>query len=80
MQLNKCHLYFLNNKDLIKNKIQIVKRELEILKKLDHPNIVKFYETYQDEKYLYFVMEYCSGGELFNQIIKRKHFSEHDAC
>ena len=46
MQLNKCHLYFLNNKDLIKNKIQIVKRELEILKKLDHPNIVKFYETY----------------------------------
>lgn len=45
-------------------KIYMLRRELEILKTLDHPNIVKFYETYQDDQNLYFVMEYCSGGDL----------------
>jgi calcium-dependent protein kinase len=35
---------------------------------LDHPNIVKYYETYDDDNYIYMVMEYCSGGELFDLI------------
>lgn len=34
------------------------------MKKVDHPNIVKFYETYHDEKYLHIVMEYVEGVEL----------------
>ena len=38
------------------------------MKKLDHPNIVKFLETYQDNKYFHLVMEYCSGGELFDRL------------
>jgi serine/threonine protein kinase len=41
---------------------------VEILTKLDHPNIVKYYETYIDEKYIYLVMEYIGGGELFDKI------------
>eukprot|EP00347_Sterkiella_histriomuscorum_P000514 403375554 len=54
--------------------------ELEILKKLDHPNIVKLYEIYQDAKRYFAVMEYCSGGELFDQIIQRPYYSERDAA
>lgn len=42
----------------------------------DHPNIVKFYETYCDEKYYRIVMEYCEGQELFDLIKDKGHFSE----
>lgn len=44
-----------------------------ILTKLDHPNIVKYYETYIDEKYIYLVMEYIGGGELFEKIAAQKN-------
>lgn len=39
-----------------------------ILNTLDHPNIVKYYETYDDPKNIYLVMEHISGGELFDKI------------
>ena len=45
-----------------------IQEEIEILTKLDHPNIVRYYETYIDEKYIYLVMEYIAGGELFEKI------------
>jgi calcium-dependent protein kinase len=32
---------------------------------VDHPNIVKYFETYDDKKFIYLVMELCTGGELF---------------
>ncbi len=51
-------------------------RELEILKTLDHPNIIKFYEVYQNGNFCYICMEYCEGGELLEKIIEHKYFSE----
>lgn len=66
-------------KDSLNNKIYILEREVMILQKLDHPNIIKFYETYQDKKYLYIVMEYCAGGELIHHIIQKNHLSEDEA-
>ena len=51
-------------------------KDVEILKKLDHPNIVKVYEFYQDEANYYIVTDYCSGGELFDRIIQEKNFNE----
>jgi calcium-dependent protein kinase len=45
-----------------------IKQEVDIISKLDHPNIVKYYETYVDDKYIYLVMEYIGGGELFEKI------------
>lgn len=45
-----------------------LKREVQIMTKVDHPNIVKYYETYQDPKTIYLVMELCTGGELFSRI------------
>ena len=56
------------NKEKVKDNIEAIKEEVRILSKLDHPNIVKYYETYDDVKYMYLVMEYCSGGELFKKI------------
>lgn len=53
--------------------------EIDILKQVDHPNIVKCYDIYEDEKYIYIVMELLLGGELFDQIIKKTRFTEREA-
>lgn len=46
-------------------------QEIEILKNIDHPNIIKFYETYQDGECYHIVMEYCSGGDLLDRLEKK---------
>jgi calcium-dependent protein kinase len=43
--------------------------EIDILKNLNHPNILKLYETFEEKKHIYLVTEYCEGGELFDEII-----------
>lgn len=55
-------------------------KEVEILKKLDHPNILKIYEFYFDSKNFYIVTEYCKGGELFDKITELGSFSEKTAA
>ena len=55
-------------------------QEIDILKTMDHPNIVRLFEVYQDPKRYFIVTEHCSGGELFDQIIKRPYYSERDAA
>ena len=56
------------------------KYEIAILQKLDHPNIIKLYEVFEDERKYYLVQELCKGGELFDEIVKQVHFSEEDAA
>eukprot|EP00826_Nyctotherus_ovalis_P016295 TRINITY_DN1470_c0_g4_i3.p1 TRINITY_DN1470_c0_g4~~TRINITY_DN1470_c0_g4_i3.p1 ORF type:complete len:460 (+),score=131.30 TRINITY_DN1470_c0_g4_i3:102-1481(+) len=53
--------------------------EVKILSKVDHPNIVKYFSSFQSEKYLYVVMEYCPGGNLFERILKQEKFNEGEA-
>ncbi|CAG9327150.1 unnamed protein product [Blepharisma stoltei] len=50
--------------------------EIDIFKSLDHPNIARMYEFFDDDRHIYIVMEYCSGGELFQEIAKRQMFTE----
>ena len=50
--------------------------EIEMLKRLDHPNIIKLYEFYEDDKRYYLVTELCTGGELFDELTKREQFEE----
>ena len=45
------------------------KYEINILKKLDHPNIIKLYEIFEDKNRYYLIQELCKGGELFDEII-----------
>ena len=53
----------------------LVLNELEILKKIDHQNVLKFYEFYSDNKNFYLITEYCSGGDLFDAS-KKESLSE----
>ena len=61
------------------NTAEIIK-QINILKTLDHPNIIKVYEFYSTEKYIYIINELCTGGELFNKIVEVKYFTESTAC
>lgn len=53
-----------------------MRNELCILKKLDHPNVVKIYEFYEDTYNIYIVSELCKGGELYDLITLQKNLSE----
>lgn len=50
------------------NKRKEIMREVDILSKLDHPNLVEYYETLRDDNKFYIVMEYLQGGELLHRI------------
>lgn len=56
-----------------------LKMELEILRKLDHPNIVRLFEWYEDVKCFYLVMEVLKGGELFDRIVEFGYLDEEQA-
>ena len=56
-----------------------LKYEIDILKNLDHPNIVKLYEVFEDDRDIYLVTELCTGGELFDEIVNRDIFTEKEA-
>ena len=56
-----------------------LKREVDIMRRLKHPNIIEFVEVFEDTDYLMMVMEYCPGYELFDVILARKCFTEADA-
>lgn len=47
---------------------------------MDHPNILKLYEYFEDGKYVYLITEICKGGELFDKIIENEFFSEIQAA
>ena len=52
-----------------RSEIDLFLKELEFMKVFDHPNIVKFYEVYEDVKEIHLVQEYCSGGELLDKLL-----------
>jgi calcium-dependent protein kinase len=57
-----------------------LQQEIAIMKMLDHPNIIKLYETFQDARTIYLVMELCAGGELFDRIIEAGSLKEKQAA
>lgn len=64
---------------LEEEELERIKDEVDILSRLDHKNIIQFYEYFEDRKKLYIVSEYCSGGELFDKITTKSFFSEKEA-
>ncbi|KAJ9658305.1 MAPK-activated protein kinase Srk1 [Coniosporium apollinis] len=51
-------------------------KEVQIMRQLDHPNIVKLIEFSESRQYYYIILELCPGGELFHQIVRLTYFSE----
>ena len=70
----------INKDELSTSEKERMATEVEILKQLDHPNIIKIFEFYEDEAYFYIVSELCTGGELFDRIAYEARLSEPEAA
>ncbi|XP_074557184.1 calcium-dependent protein kinase 28 isoform X1 [Curcuma longa] len=71
------------NKMILPIAVEDVKREVRILSALkDHENIVHFHDAFEDDSYVYIVMELCEGGELLDRILSKKdsRYTEKDAA
>jgi len=74
----------IDKRNLKSEDLQMIMTEIGILQELDHPNIVRYMETFEEPRFIYLVMEKCSGGELFDSrdiILKNgKSFTERQSC
>ena len=59
--------------------IESLKNEIEIMKTVDHPNIVRLVDFFEDEAHYCLIMELMEGGELFDQILQREQFNKSEA-
>ena len=60
--------------------IEKLMKEVSILKRLDHPNIIRIYDVYKNKNTLYIVTELCKGGQLLDRIQLMSQFSENQAA
>lgn len=76
--LNEYAIKILDKRHIIKEKkVKYVNVEKDALNRLtDHPGIVRLYYTFQDERSLYFVLDYCKGGELLGVLKRMVTFDE----
>ncbi|KAG0235424.1 hypothetical protein BGX31_004238 [Mortierella sp. GBA43] len=56
-----------------------IEREIAIMKLIKHPHVIRLYDVYETENELFLVMEYVSGGELFNYLLKKHRLGEDEA-
>jgi serine/threonine protein kinase len=66
------NVYAIKTIDLCKirvDQLDSLRNEVNIMKMLDHPNVVKLYETFEEENKLHLVLELCEGGDLFEFIM-----------
>ena len=68
-----------NSSELTGENMKKIKYETNLMKKLNHPNITKILEMFEDEKYFLIIMEYINGGNLFSFVKKRRKLSEKTA-
>jgi len=75
----KFAIKVINKKDLGKDYEKNLKMEVDILKKVNHPNIIALKELFDTPEKLYLVMELVTGGELFDKIVEKGSYTEAEA-
>lgn len=67
----KVAIKVMKKKQMTLQDIELQKREIEILKICQHPSIIRLLDVFENQDYIYIVMEYLKGGDLFNYLEKR---------
>lgn len=62
---------FIKKKELTLKDLELMKREIEVLKVCQHPNIIKLEDVFENQDFLFIVMEYVSGGDFFGYLQNR---------
>ena len=84
-EVRKCYLRetgelravkIIKKKALEKSERERLRNEAEVLRQMDHPNIIKLYEIFEDKKYYYIITEFLTGGELFEKITDEEFYSD----
>jgi len=75
----KVAIKIIDRNDVGKDYEKNLKMEMDILRRVDHPNIIALHEMIEAGNKLYFVMELVTGGELFDRIVEKGSYSEEDA-
>lgn len=70
----------IDRKGLAEDEEVALKTEVQILQGIDHPNVVKMVEVFDEEEFLYIVLELMTGGELFDRIVEKESYSEKEAA
>ena len=66
----KVAIKVINKHEMTEDDLEGLKNEVKLMQTVDHSNIVKYYETYDDKRYIYLVMELLTGGELFDDVVQ----------
>ncbi len=70
----------LSTVNLTPKKFEMLVQECEIYLRMDHPNICKLFEVFEDESAVHLVMELCSGKELYERLAAQRRYTERDAA
>ena len=67
---------------LQKDRLQLLREEIRIMAQLDHPNILRIHECFENAENIYLILELCTGGDLLKRINEEKHshYDEKKAC
>ena len=69
-----------NKMMLTDKRLEFLRNEVSVYLLLDHPNVARLLDIYEDEEQVHIVMEYCSGKELYHRLVKKSRYSEKDAA
>lgn len=77
-ELKACKIY--RKVELTTNAVEMIKREIDLLKKLDHPNIMKVHCVIEDDDRIYLITDDIKGPNLFSHIIMKTQLNEPDTA
>jgi len=78
--LRKFAVKCISKKQIKQQELTLLEREIDIMKKLKHNNIIQLIEVSDTPDTLFLVLEFANGGELFDAIVSRGYYSETDAA
>lgn len=76
----KAAIKSFTKKMLTPKRLEFLRNEVSVYLLMDHPNIARLMDVYEDDQFVHIVMEYCAGRELYHRLVKKTKYSEQDAA